>query len=35
MGDEIESYVVQGFKIPVKAIFDSKANLEALKMLIS
>ncbi len=32
--DDIESYVMVGFKLPVKAIFDSKANLEALKMLI-
>jgi Uma2 family endonuclease len=32
--DDIESYVMEGFKIPVKAIFDSKANLEALKILL-
>ena len=35
VNDEIESYVIQGFKIPVKAIFDAKANLETLKNLLA
>ncbi len=33
--DEIESRVITGFKIPVRAIFESEANTEALKNLFS
>jgi Uma2 family endonuclease len=33
--DDIESYVMEGFKIPVKAIFESAANIEMLKKLLS
>lgn len=33
--DEIESRVITGFKIPVKAIFDADANAQALKDLMS
>lgn len=32
--DEIESVVIEGFKIPVLAIFDSNANLETLQKLL-
>ena len=31
--DDIESHVVEGFKIPVRAIFEEEANLEAMKNL--
>jgi Uma2 family endonuclease len=31
--DDIESQVVEGFKIPVRAIFEEEANLEAMKNL--
>lgn len=34
IGDEIESRVIEGFTIPVEAIFDEKANIEALQNLI-
>jgi Uma2 family endonuclease len=33
IADEIESVVIQGFRIPVLAIFDAKANLETLQKL--
>jgi Uma2 family endonuclease len=29
--DEIESFVIKGFKIPVRAIFDAKVNVETLQ----
>lgn len=32
--DEIESVVIEGFKIPVRAIFDADANLETLQKII-
>ena len=35
VGEEIESQVILGFKIPVLAIFDAAANVDALKMLLS
>jgi Uma2 family endonuclease len=35
LDDDIESYVIEGFKIPVKAIFDAKVNLDTLKILLS
>ncbi len=35
MGDRIESKVIQGFAIPVTAIFDQKANHEALLAILS
>lgn len=31
--DEIESRVIKGFKIPIRAIFEQAANAEALKNL--
>lgn len=34
VGDEIQSFVIEGFKIPVLAIFDAKTNLETLQRLI-
>jgi hypothetical protein len=34
IGAEIESRVIEGFMIPVEAIFDEKANIEALQNLI-
>ena len=33
--DDIESQIISGFKIPVLAIFDAAANVEALKMLLA
>ncbi len=33
LDDEIESRVIKGFVIPVKAIFDEQANIEALQKL--
>jgi hypothetical protein len=33
VGDEIESRVIEGFTIPVEALFDEKANIEALQNL--
>jgi Uma2 family endonuclease len=33
VADDIESVVIEGFKIPVLAIFDAKTNLETLKKL--
>jgi Uma2 family endonuclease len=33
--DDIEGYVLEGFKIPVKAIFESEANIETLKVLLT
>ena len=33
--DDIKSRVVEGFEIPVAAIFEEKANIEALKKLIT
>jgi Uma2 family endonuclease len=35
MGDRIESKVIQGFAIPVAAIFDKQANQEALLAILS
>ncbi len=35
VGEDIESYVIQGFTIPVEAVFDEQANIEALKNLIA
>jgi Uma2 family endonuclease len=35
MGDHLESKVIQGFAIPVAAIFDKKANHEALLAILS
>ncbi len=34
INDEIESQVITGFKIPIRAIFEADANLEALKNLL-
>ncbi len=34
INDEIESRVITGFKIPIRAIFEADANLEALKNLL-
>lgn len=33
--DVLNALTVSGFQIPVRAIFDKKANLEALKMLMA
>ena len=35
IGDDIESRVIQGFMIPVEALFDEQANIEALQNLIA
>jgi Uma2 family endonuclease len=34
IGDEIESRVIEGFTIPVEALFDEQVNIETLKNLI-
>lgn len=34
ISDDIESVVIKGFKIPVRAIFDADANLETLQKII-
>lgn len=35
IGDDIESRVIEGFTIPVAALFDEQANIEALRNLIA
>jgi len=34
VGDDIESIIILGFSIPVKAIFDSVVNIETLRKII-